>query len=441
MVKSKYEKYVAEAIEIYKKQTDKNLTKVAELLFNKHNPGGNFETFRVALGRLVKKELGGLKNTFKKKNNQRQATEETERIENGNDIKLIYKGGKPLTSKQAAIDFFKIDTDVYEVPQFRCNSWTTTMKLDDVQPIQVVNYGVELKLAKKAIELSLPEVKVTKRKLAYNKQSKLNWGVVPLSDFHSGAYVGDLIKTKDFSFDVLCKYLQQIATEVNEYGFNKVYIPMLGDFIESFTGLNHINSWKGLHKGSYGMNAVILAHEILSEHLYSRINNLEIVDFVAGNHDRITSNSNEDVFGEVTNMLQYLFKKDYPSIESDVSSLVIRRKLDGIGYIGTHGHLGLAKKDTGKIVQDYGFSDAEYHVVLQGHYHSRETLKAFKKKIAVYNDVKVVQHDSLDYRKITVTPLFTGNFYSESLGFTSTAGAEILFKNKYNKLNHINLMV
>jgi hypothetical protein len=135
-------------------------------------------------------------------------------------------------------------------------------------------------------------------------------------------------------------------------------------------------------------------------------------------------------------MLYYLFKKDFPTIESEFSSLVIRRKLDNIGYIGTHGHLGLSKKDTGKIVQDYGFADAEYHVVMQGHYHARESLKSMKKKIAVYEDIKVIQHDSLNYRKITVPPLFTGNFYSESLGYTSTAGGTILFKNKYNRLTH-----
>lgn len=365
-----------------------------------------------------------------------KSTEETERIEDDNGIKLIYKGGKPLTSKEEAIDFFKIDTNAYAIPKFRCNSWTTTMKIDDTQPVQVINYGVELFLEKKATEISLPNLTITKRKLLKSEETKLHWGITPLSDFHAGAYVGDLINTKDFSFDVLCKYLQQIACEINEKQFENVYLPMLGDFIESFTGLNHINSWKGLHKGSYGMNAVILAHEILAEHLYSRIQNLKIVDFAAGNHDRITSNSNEDVFGEAANMLYYLFKKDFPTIESEFSSLVIRRKLDNIGYIGTHGHLGLSKKDTGKIVQDYGFADAEYHVVMQGHYHARESLKSMKKKIAVYEDIKVIQHDSLNYRKITVPPLFTGNFYSESLGYTSTAGGTILFKNKYNRLTH-----
>jgi len=436
-IASKYDIYLEEAFNLYSGQKDKSVVKVAEIIYNKYGLTVTFDSFRAGLNkRMLKKG----KNRFDVKVISNDTTKETtERIEDDNGIKLLYKGGKPLQSKEDAIAYFEIDTDLYEIPTFRCNSWTTTMKLDNKQPIQVINYGVELKLAKKATEIALPNLQITKRKLSKSTTHTLNWGVAPLSDFHLGAYVGDLLKTQDFSFDIACKYLQEIATEINSYGFKKVYIPLLGDFIESFTGLNHINSWKGLHKGSYGMNAVILAHEILSEHLYTRVNNLEIVDFAAGNHDRITSDNKDDVFGEVANMLHYLFEKDFPTIESNFSSLLIKRKLDGIGYLGSHGHLGLAKKDTGKIVQDYGFADAEYHVVLLGHYHARETVRTMKKKIATYEDIKVVQHDSMDYRKITVSPLFTGNFYSESLGFSSTAGGEILFKNKHKKLTHVNL--
>lgn len=428
-----YSAYLKEALELYASPTKQTVSQIARTLYAKYAPDVELDSFRRSLSNGIKKHF--------KKEVLTESKEETHVTEDDNGIKLIYKGGKPLTSKQAAIDYFKIDEDVYAVPFYDCKSWTTTMKLDNVQPIQVINYGVTLKLAKKAKELSLPEIQITTRKLARTSKKKLSWGVVPLADFHIGAYVGDLLKTKDFSFDILCKYLQQIADEVNEKGFDKVYLVMLGDFIESFTGLNHINSWKGLHKGSYGMNAVILAHEILSEHLYSKINNLKIVDFVSGNHDRITSDSKEDVFGEVGNMIYYLFKKDYPSIDSNFSSLIVSRKLDNIGYLGTHGHLGLAKKDTGKIIQDYGFKNAEYHFLMQGHYHAREGIKTYKKKIATYADVKVVQHDSLDYRKITVPPLFTGNFYSESIGYSSSAGGTILYKNKYNKVTHQDVML
>lgn len=372
--------------------------------------------------------------------------EKTEVREDENGIHIRYLGGKPITSKEQAIEFFEIDTKKYEVVGFQCKSWTTTMKikkeLEDgktvEEPVQAINYGVTLVLKKKPTELKI-DYKVKPRKIK-TVNGKLNC-IVPLADFHIGAYVGELLKTKDFNFNVICSYLNEIAESINKDGYANVHLMMLGDFIESFTGLNHINTWKGLHKGSYGMGAVILAHEVLSEHLFSKINNLKTVDFVSGNHDRITSNNNEDVQGEVGKMLHYLFKKDFKDIESEYSDLLIRREIDGIGYLGTHGHLGLSKKDTGKIVQDYGFQNAKYHVVVQGHTHAREVKKHFKKIIAKYEDVSVVQHDSLDYRRIVVPPLFTGNFYSESLGFTSTAGFTKIWKNEYGQLNHLDITI
>lgn len=383
-------------------------------------------------------------------NSNPQIKENTEIKEDQNGIHIKYLGGEPITSKEQAIEYFKIDTKKYHVVGFQCKSWTTTMKISkdkkdedgraikDETPVQVINYGVTLNLKKKPTELVIDyKVKPIKVKKLKGKQNC----VVPLSDFHIGAYVGELLKTKDFSFDILCGYLETIADEINSCEYENVYLMLLGDFIESFTGLNHINSWKGLHKGSYGMGAVILAHEVLSKHLYSRIVNLAAVDFVTGNHDRITSNNSEDVNGEVGKMLHYLFTKDYSDVENTYSDLLVKREVDGIGYLATHGHLGLSKKDTGKIIQDYGFKDVDYHVVLQGHKHTREVKKHFKKIIAKYEDVDVVQHDSLDYRKVTVPPLFTGNFYSESLGFTSTAGYTKLWKNEYGRLNHLDVTI
>ena len=373
-----------------------------------------------------------------------ESISESQDIDESDDgVSLTYSGPRPLTSKQEAIDFFKVDLEEYFVSSFQCKSWTTTMKVKTESqegkttetPTQVTNYGVSLKLLKKPTELSF-EYKANPRKIKTQKGA--GSVVIPLSDFHIGAYVGDLVKTQDFNFDILCGYLQQIAEDINSDKYENVHLMMLGDFIESFTGLNHINSWKGLHKGSYGMRAVVLAHEVLSEHLYSKIKNLKSVDICSGNHDRITSNNAEDVQGEVAYMLHYLFTKDFKDVESTYSDTIIKRIVDRIGYLGFHGHLGFSKKDTGKIIQDYGFEKSlvEYHVCIQGHFHARQSKKAFKKFLAKYEDIDVVQHDSLDYRKVTAPPLFTGNFYSESLGFTSTAGFTKLKRNKYGKLSH-----
>lgn len=371
----------------------------------------------------------------------------TDRIEDESGISLKYLGGKPLESKEDAVKHFNIDLEKYTIERFECKSWSVGMKIKKAgknagfDVVQVQNYGLSLKLLNKAEEIAWKNVEYKKRSVVKNRNTELGWGVTPLADFHAGAFVADLQRTKDYNLGTLAGYLEEIAVEVNSKGYKKVYLPLLGDFIESFTGLSHINSWKGLDKDSYGMNSVFMAHELLCEHLYSKINNLAIVDFIPGNHDRVTSNNKEDTKGEVAYALQYLFNKDYKNIESKVWLAVGSRTLDGINYLSMHGHLGLSRKDTGKIVQDYGDPAAEYTVVMQGHNHSRETKKTMKKKIAVYEDIVVVQHDSLNYRKITVAPLFTGNLYSEQLGFSSTAGMCHLYKDLRNRLRHEDVMI
>jgi hypothetical protein len=260
-------------------------------------------------------------------------------------------------------------------------------------------------------------------------------GVYALADFHLGAYVGDLLKTPDFNYNVICEYLQEISQEINKEKHKEVHIFLAGDFIESFSGLNHINSWKGLSKGAYGMKAVMLAHEVLCEHLYSKIKNLKYVGFVSGNHDRISSSKDEDQHGEVAMMMQYLFNKDVKNVDSEWSALLLRKVIDGVGYVVTHGHLGISDKEISKVLFDYGFQGM-YNVFLKGHKHTRSTKRTFKKSLIKYEDIDYVSLDSTDYRAVTIPPLFTGNFYSESLGYTSTAGFAGFINNGKGKVKY-----
>ena len=96
-----------------------------------------------------------------------------------------------------------------------------------------------------------------------NRSEGSGISVYLLSDFHMGAYVGHLIKTPDFNFGIIESYFREIVDTINSHNNNEVYIGLLGDFIESFTGLNHRDSWKGLHKNAEGVKAIKLAHEIL----------------------------------------------------------------------------------------------------------------------------------------------------------------------------------
>lgn len=264
---------------------------------------------------------------------------------------------------------------------------------------------------------------------------KVKSGVFMLADFHMGAYVGDLLKTPDFNYNKICEMLQKVAQQINEANYKKVHLFLVGDFIESFSGLNHVNSWKGLSKNAYGMKSVILAHDILAEHLYSKIINLNYVGFISGNHDRISSNKDEDAQGQVALMMQYLFNKDFKTVQSQWDALLINKEIDGIGYVVTHGHLGLSNKEITQVLLNFGFPGI-YNVFAKGHKHARETKKHFKKALIKFDSQEYITLDSADYRAVTIAPMFTGNFYSESLGYTSTAGLTRIENNGNGKINY-----
>ena len=89
---------------------------------------------------------------------------------------------------------------------------------------------------------------------------------------------------------------------------NVVHVHLLGDLIESFTGLNHKNSWKGLDKGMFGVSAVKLFVKLFKKHFLDKIINLGSIKMVAGNHDRVTSDSSEDVDGGAAELVAWGLK-------------------------------------------------------------------------------------------------------------------------------------
>ena len=187
-----------------------------------------------------------------------------------------------------------------------------------------------------------------KQKPIYNK--KIN--VIKISDLHFGAYIDNLIKSKEYSISILAERLRDAAEIINQDVAEEVHIHILGDLIESFTGLNHKNSWKGLAKGMIGAEAVKLCCQVLHESFLDRINNLKTVKIVAGNHDRLTSDKNEDTEGGAANLIAWGLGLIGYDVEFNPS--VIKHVVDGICHILTHGHHGISKLSTKDICWDYG---------------------------------------------------------------------------------------
>lgn len=142
-------------------------------------------------------------------------------------------------------------------------------------------------------------------KLLYDVPKKKQEASLILADLHFGAYIEGLKTGDNYSITTFVEDLETIAEEVRGEGYEKVHLLLLGDLIESFTGLNHKNSWKGLQKGMFGAKAIKLLCELLSKHLLEKLPNLGSIKIVAGNHDRTTSDSKEDTDGGAAELISW----------------------------------------------------------------------------------------------------------------------------------------
>lgn len=227
-----------------------------------------------------------------------------------------------------------------------------------------------------------------------------------ISDLHLGAYVRDLTNTPNYDVTKLSKKLDKIANVINEQNNKENHIAILGDIIESFTGLNHPNSWKSIQQDFYGANVLIFAYEVLLAFL-EKIENLECVYLISGNHDRVTSSNKEDTDGDVAKIIAYFLMKHVPL---KFNSSVLNVKIDGLSYILHHGHKGFSNGQISDIVLAYGDSNY-FNVLLSGHFHSRNK-----------KEQKSLIQDDKKYRSYVCPAVFTGNSYSENLNFTTVSG-------------------
>jgi predicted phosphodiesterase len=241
-------------------------------------------------------------------------------------------------------------------------------------------------------------------------------GVATLTDFHFGAYISAMNITPEFSIDILCKMLRQSAYRINRMNYKVVHVHILGDLIESFTGMNHKNSWKGLDKGMFGVSAIKLFVKLFKEHFLDVLNNIGKIKMVAGNHDRVTSDNNEDTDGGGAELIAYAL--ELIGYEIEFKRDVLTHKVDGVNYILNHGHLGFTnKKSTQEICWMYG-EKGVFNFITEGHLHSR-IAKLNAKQVSSF---KMITDDSIDCRRQVCPSLFTGNSFSEDGGWSTLAG-------------------
>ena len=360
--------------------------------------------------------------------------EQTTWDEGSDKATYTYKGIKVIKTLEDALEVADVDLNVWEVDRWLKNSWDVTSKGDDGKPQTSTNHQVKIWFKRRAItdvKILLEDIPDKIYPIQYVKESN---GIcyLGLADFHIGALVQGLKVTEPFSTSILVNRLQEISDYINSKRFQHVHVGMLGDFIESFTGLNHLDSWKSMHIGSHGSNIVIAASEIISYFL-STIRNLSTVNMVSGNHDRVHENKGMDNEGQVGDLLHYILKMKLPDATLRFDNYVLRSDIDDVCYVQTHGHHGVSKNAMADILFNYGDQN-KYNVIVQGHFHSRGKKDAYR-----VSEGTIL--DRVNYRSIVLPPLFTGNSYSERSGWSSSAGFNILYKNHKGFLTQEDVML
>ena len=235
------------------------------------------------------------------------------------------------------------------------------------------------------------------------RATKIDSPVIHICDLHGGADIKPSRNLPAYGWKQLEQKLDAIAKDITARRGKDATIVLNGDFIETFTGLNHANSWKNISaENGYGIAATIKVTDILADFL-SKVNNIKEVILISGNHDRVTSSNKEDVEGEVARLIAYVLNAQF-SFDVSWEEQVVSRKIKGCGFVFTHGHLGLGKKTADLVVNQYGYKNC-YNMIVMGHLHSRK-----------------IQSDTYDSRVVHAPSLFTGNNYSKGLGYSSRSG-------------------
>lgn len=239
--------------------------------------------------------------------------------------------------------------------------------------------------------------------IAVNPKAAPKELVAASADWHMGAKTKDRYNTPDYNPNVTLALANAFADEVNGENASEVSLMFLGDYIETWMGLNHPNSWQGIEVGHYGAEVIKRAIEMF-EVIIAKVANVKRVIGIGGNHDRATNSNKEDVESQLATLIFYMLDRLYGNkIEFIYDPFCVEVDIDNIHYILQHGNTGSSKKSEG-LINDYG-NIGMFNMILTADRHTRGVLM-----------------DGWNRRHLQVPPMFIGNLYSTHLGFSSVSG-------------------
>ena len=263
---------------------------------------------------------------------------------------------------------------------------------------------------------------VSEIKVSRDNNNKVDEISVILADIHAG---GKSEKTKlsgEWSVDEMIIKLNRIAKVANSYKAAKVNLVILGDLVETVSGINHPDSWKGIEGGMFGSNVIIQTQEMLVKELINKVTNLNKIVATGGNHDRLqASNKMSDV--GATDLIFYMIgerlKLTKSTVELIYDPVIVSFKTGAFGIIGVHGDKGLHNRELSYVTQKFAADRDQYQFVFSAHLHS-----FFCKR----ND------DQEFGRRVTIPAIITGNDYSDiQIGRASKSGVVVVKENMFNE--------
>lgn len=253
-------------------------------------------------------------------------------------------------------------------------------------------------------EIDVVSKKISKAKFSAKYSEGSGVGIVDISDLHTGAvlkYAVETIKTPEFNIEVLTDYIAEAVSIINSYNFREVHLFLPGDIVETFTAFNHRDTWKNVQAFQGGVT--IMAYQVIKG-LVSAIQNIKCVYMVEGNHDRLTADKEGNSRKGIAEMIAF-FLNENGNVGIKYHPWLIAEEIDGMYHLCTHGdHKPFLRND---FWFRYG-KQGMYNVLRTGHYHG-------------FNVLRQTQ-DNLHYQCPSV---FTGNFFSESIGFDAVPGITI----------------
>jgi hypothetical protein len=263
---------------------------------------------------------------------------------------------------------------------------------------------------------------VSEIKISRDDNNEVDEITVVLADIHAGGKNAKSKLSDRWDMEMVAEKLQRVAQVANSYKAAKVNLVILGDLVETVSGVNHPDSWKGIEAGMFGPNIITKTYEFLVDNLINKVTNLNKIIATGGNHDRLQASNKLGDTG-ATDLIFYMIKQRLEltgsTVEVIYDPVLVSYATKKFGIIGVHGDKGLHKRELSYVTQKFAKNRDQYQFVFSAHLHS-----FFCKT----ND------DQEFGRRITIPAIITGNDYSDvEIGRASKSGCVVVKENIFGE--------